>query len=432
MNPGFAEVQRSVGYLSLSWPWWPWDVRVSFNKCGEEMEYGFLNYCVAILRCGATNSSTSDYQKRTSTTTTKSRAAGGDEPYPMDIPLMGGGHGHARYLRFTLNAEGRPTLLGSEGTGRPAYSSRLYAHPQPAEQHTPDDDSLALYDLHHASHHNINLALARLGDPGVCAEVLRYRGSVRCKEQLLGQMRDLEHRWTDWVGRARGVDQHLKEANVPSRLAAFLPDPLPVLLTRVALNYEPNLDIRIMAHADVDDGPLIIPLPAPLAPVPPLPLPFVPASAAEQPHLAGESQTYQTPLCAYCASTEHLSFACRAPHGRCVAESRCIVPTTHVHRRTYCEWQECVALLPLPAPPPEPPRHRYPLRPTPYRRRGSTPAHSMGPPRSPLRMPRDSGDTSTTFVTHERPQTARPRNPSPSSPDDDRINWRRYRSHIDD
>ncbi|KAH9022430.1 hypothetical protein EDB85DRAFT_1895244 [Lactarius pseudohatsudake] len=189
------------------------------------------------------------------------RRALADEPYPMDIPLVGGGRSHARYLRFTLDAEGRPTVLGSEGAGRPAYSSRLYACPQPREQHTPNNDSLALYDSHHASRHDIDLALARLGDPGVCAEVLRYRGLACRKEQLLGQMRDLERRWTDWVGRARGVDRRLREANVPSRLAVFLPDPLPNLLTRVALNYEPNLDIRIMAHADADDGPLIIPLP---------------------------------------------------------------------------------------------------------------------------------------------------------------------------
>ncbi|KAH9020398.1 hypothetical protein EDB85DRAFT_1896200 [Lactarius pseudohatsudake] len=165
-----------------------------------------------------------------------------DEPYPMDIPLVGGGRGHARYLRFTLDAEGRPTVLGSEGAGRPAYSSGLYARPQPREQHTPDDDSLALYDSHHASRHDIDLALARLGDPGVCAEVLRYRGSARRKEQLLGQMRDLERRWTDWVGRARGVDRRLKEANVPSRTRGVpaRPTPQPPLTRRTKLRTQPR------------------------------------------------------------------------------------------------------------------------------------------------------------------------------------------------
>ncbi|KAH9015712.1 hypothetical protein EDB85DRAFT_1898568 [Lactarius pseudohatsudake] len=353
-----------------------------------------------------------------------------DEPYPMDIPLVGGGRGHARYLRFTLDAEGRPTVLGSEGAGRPAYSSRLYARPQPREQHTPNDDSLALYDSHHASRHDIDLALAHLGDPGVCAEVLRYRGSARRKEQLLGQMRDLERRWTDWVGRARGVDRCLKEANVPSRLAAFLPDPLPSLLSRVALNYEPNLDIHIMAHADADDGPLIVPLPTPPAPAPVQPLPPAPPNVVEQPRLAGDEQAYQHPPCAYCASGEHLSFECRQPHGRCIREARCIVPTTHVHRRTYCEWQERVAARPLPVPANEPHSHRYPLRPTPYRRRVSTPARSMPPPRSPPRTPRDSRDTSTT-APQRRPSTARPRPSSPSDTDSDRIDWRRYRSHLD-
>ncbi|KAH9034340.1 hypothetical protein EDB85DRAFT_2144434 [Lactarius pseudohatsudake] len=93
------------------------------------------------------------------------RRALADEPYPMDIPLVGGG-------------QGRPTVLGSEGAGQPAYSSGLYARPYPREQHTPDDDSLALYDSHHTSRHDIDLALARLGNPGVCAEVLQYHGSA--------------------------------------------------------------------------------------------------------------------------------------------------------------------------------------------------------------------------------------------------------------
>ncbi|KAH9040625.1 hypothetical protein EDB85DRAFT_1886738 [Lactarius pseudohatsudake] len=111
-----------------------------------------------------------------------------DELYPMDIPLVGGGHRHARYIRFTLDAENRPTILGLEGAGRPAYSSGLYAKPYPANEHTTDDDSLALYDSQHASRHDIDLALARLGNPGVCAEVLRYHSSARRKDQLLGQM----------------------------------------------------------------------------------------------------------------------------------------------------------------------------------------------------------------------------------------------------
>ncbi|KAH9033478.1 hypothetical protein EDB85DRAFT_1890168 [Lactarius pseudohatsudake] len=319
------------------------------------------------------------------------RRALADEPYPMDIPLVGGGRGHACYLRFTLDTEGQPTVLGSEGAGQPAYSSGLYARPQPREQHTPDDDSLALYDSHHASRHDIDLALARLGDPGVCAEVLRYRGS---------------------------------EANVPSRLAVFLPDPLPNLLTRVALNYEPNLDICIMAHADADDGPLITPLPTPPIPVPLQLLPPAPTNIVEQPRLEGNEQVYQHPPCTYCVSGEHLSFECRAPHGRCMMEARCIVPTTHVHHRSYCAWQEQAATRPLPAPSIEPPRHRYPLHPTPYHRRGSTPARSMPPLRSPPRTPRDSGDTSTTTASQCRPSTARPRNPSPSDTDDNRIDWR--------
>ncbi|KAH9040616.1 hypothetical protein EDB85DRAFT_1886731 [Lactarius pseudohatsudake] len=209
---------------------------------------------------------------------------------------------------FTLNAKDCPTILGSKGTGRPAYSRRLYANPQPDDEYTLDDDSLELYDAQHALHHNIDLALARLSDPG---EV------HTAKEQLLGCMHDLKQQWQDWMGRAHGLDYCLKAANIPTCLELFLPDPLPTMLTCVALNYAEHLGARITTYANNDDGPAAFPIPPPPAPVAgmaPPPQPFAPPVTHEQPRLTGEEQLYQTCLCFYCATTKHLLFECPTPH----------------------------------------------------------------------------------------------------------------------
>ncbi|KAH9027144.1 hypothetical protein EDB85DRAFT_1893075 [Lactarius pseudohatsudake] len=354
-----------------------------------------------------------------------------DEPYPMNILLVAGGRGPARYLRFILDAEDRPTVLGSEGRGRPAYSSGLYANPQPIKDRTSDDDSLELYDAQHASRHDIDLAFARLSDPGVCADVIRFRKSAQRKEQLLGRMHNLERQWGDWAGKARSLDRRLKAANIPSRIEQFLPEPLPAMLTKVALNYADRLGARITAHADEDDGPAAMPVPLPPAVIPPpAPQPPAPSRAAEQPRLAGEEQVYQNPPCVYCTTTEHLSFECRTPHERCIIMARCIVPITHVHRRTFCAWQEHVAGLPLPVD--DPPQQRPP-RPTPYtRRRTAAPAHRVSRELSP---PRQSGDTSSSVDHSPVRRRLPPRGdcyvPTPHQ-DDDEIDWRRYTSHIVD
>ncbi|KAH9017774.1 hypothetical protein EDB83DRAFT_2528552 [Lactarius deliciosus] len=154
------------------------------------------------------------------------RAAYAEEQYPMDIPLEAGGQGPTKYLRFALDPEQKPVMLGSEGYGFPAYSQGLYAHDQPIASHREGDKDLQIYDTQFTSRHEVNKALVLLADPGVCANVLWYQQAISHKNELLGKMREFERQWADWATLNCGIEGRLRCANVPSCLTPFLTTPL--------------------------------------------------------------------------------------------------------------------------------------------------------------------------------------------------------------
>ncbi|KAH9017905.1 hypothetical protein EDB85DRAFT_1897450 [Lactarius pseudohatsudake] len=232
--------------------------------------------------------------------------------------------------------------------------------------------------------------------------VLETPGSTRRKDQLLGQMQDLKWQWTDWVGRARGIDCQLKEANVPSRLAQFLPNPLPLLLMRVALNYDEQLDIHITTHADADNGPLILPVPPAPAPAPAPPLP-VPARAQEQPHLAGKSEhtsrSSVAPRMDIARAAHGASFPLTMSTGARIAPGKNMSPRshfrhTHLHHphATPINDRHCIADGAVPRAP-------YVLRrQSPAQQRGHV-IHCSGTTASPDAQPSTRMTTLTGFIT---------------------------------
>ncbi|KAH9010167.1 hypothetical protein EDB83DRAFT_2322542 [Lactarius deliciosus] len=115
-------------------------------------------------------------------------AAYTEEQYPMDIPLEAGGRGPAKYLRFALDPNEKPVMLGSEGYGCPIYSQGLYAHEQPIALHQERDEDLQIHNTQFTSRHEVDKALVLLADPGVCADVLHYHQAITQKHELLGHI----------------------------------------------------------------------------------------------------------------------------------------------------------------------------------------------------------------------------------------------------
>ncbi|KAH9011205.1 hypothetical protein EDB83DRAFT_2322237 [Lactarius deliciosus] len=94
----------------------------------------------------------------------------------------------ACYQRFTLDAEERPIMLGSEGYGSPIFSQGLYAHDQPKALHQEGNNDLQFYTPQHPSRHKVDKALVKLADLGVCADVLRHCQATTHKNKMLGWM----------------------------------------------------------------------------------------------------------------------------------------------------------------------------------------------------------------------------------------------------
>ncbi|KAH9022752.1 hypothetical protein EDB83DRAFT_2658852 [Lactarius deliciosus] len=262
------------------------------------------------------------------------RAAYAEEQYQMDIPLGTGGRGPARYLRFALDPEQHPVMLGSEGYGYPAYSQGLYAHDQPTALRKDGDEDLQIYDTQFTSRHEVDKALVLLADPGVCADVLRYRQAMTRKNELLGKMREFERRWADWAALNRGIERRLRHANVPSRLTPFLTTPLTLGQPVMTL----TLDQR---RGRLDPEPPLHRVPLPGNEDTPRWL-FPPSQVTERPQLHDEEVRSNIPLpaCVYCGNEKHLSFECRTPHVKCQHLRRCVVPTAHVHVNTLCQWRQ--------------------------------------------------------------------------------------------
>jgi hypothetical protein len=84
---------------------------------------------------------------------------------------------NTKYLRFTINYNGEPTIKATMGWGQPHYALPITA--SPIEGHPPppanDKEDLAFLAETHMMNSALNRALEGLGDYGVYADVIRLR-----------------------------------------------------------------------------------------------------------------------------------------------------------------------------------------------------------------------------------------------------------------
>jgi hypothetical protein len=83
----------------------------------------------------------------------------------------------AKYLRFTINFDGEPTIEATMGRGGPHYALPIMASPVEGRRTPPanDEEDLAFLAETHMMNSALNRALEGLGDYGVYADVIRLR-----------------------------------------------------------------------------------------------------------------------------------------------------------------------------------------------------------------------------------------------------------------
>jgi hypothetical protein len=92
----------------------------------------------------------------------------------------------AKYLRFTINFNGEPTIEATMGQGGPHYALPIMALPVKGRRTPPtnDEEDLAFLAETHMMNSALNRALEGLGDYGVYADVIRLRNSRRRTNEL--------------------------------------------------------------------------------------------------------------------------------------------------------------------------------------------------------------------------------------------------------
>jgi hypothetical protein len=80
----------------------------------------------------------------------------------------------AKYLRFTINFDGEPTIEATMGRGGPHYALLIMASPVEGRRTPPanDEEDLAFLAKTHMMNSALNRALEGLGDYRVYADVI--------------------------------------------------------------------------------------------------------------------------------------------------------------------------------------------------------------------------------------------------------------------
>jgi hypothetical protein len=93
--------------------------------------------------------------------------------YPLQIQLPEGDTVEAQYIAFYQEAE-NPYMMGTIGYGCPIYGAPLMAREDVTGP--PDEDSTHVsFEPTHVFYGQINEAIQAIGDPGLMADVSRYR-----------------------------------------------------------------------------------------------------------------------------------------------------------------------------------------------------------------------------------------------------------------
>ena len=276
------------------------------------------------------------------------------EHYPVHIEYSDHILSVARYIRFVFDGE-NTILQGTEGKGDPIYQKDLYAR-VPSDLGRPNitndkdirDDHLFVLHPESELRELVDRAVHTQTDPGLMADIVRYRAQVTRQSTYTARKLALERDMRLNDDALASTKRRLIHARACTRVFNAVYSEAPV---------EPRAHPTYVNPVRGAQGPPDRP-PLRRMQTPPETDAYSPYTRPKlakplfcyecfqtQPnHLPKDCPDYGQ--CFFCASTQHESMTCVAPHVRC-EEFACIVPSWHPGHHSLCSAKAVARLLRL-------------------------------------------------------------------------------------
>ncbi len=288
--------------------------------------------------------------------------------------MPGGGVKKPHYIQFNINEYShRHTIKAKRvNTDNPFrdYGTDLVAAPfwDPLPN-TTDDNNLNPFTPSYPDAQAIDIAAAGLADPGVIADIDRYRILWSEKEELQKREHDLRMAWDQWRDKNHSVQHHLQAVRTRSRLHPYLWGQAytPHIRNNIDTAVSSGIPIADVLHGQVADPPYCLPMPWLHDEERPGVSCWV-MSMGRQSHVSERPEvqrlspptrikctkcqlpdanhiTKHCPLwrvCHYCGLVGHQGFNCWFPHTGCQNTVGCVVPRTHKNYAVDadCPWHQ--------------------------------------------------------------------------------------------
>jgi hypothetical protein len=266
-----------------------------------------------------------------------------------------------RWVKYDLQGP-NPTATGTEGLMRAVYEVDLHANLRAAPNYTEPrhfrDDALQIFHPDHGSRALVDRALTQIGDPGLHAEVVRYRFCLAERDDIALSRRDVAHAELQNDKELLACSRFLANARGASRIgtAIFAEVPPPVTAAqRVSPSPEPR-PTRPRSETTTRIPPITASQGPPDQPSSPILLyedgQFTYALSPPDNYGArdkipfcrhcqvrGHDEAMCTNTsCYFCASYDHSTFVCPRPHF-CCQDDHCWVPLSHSYHGLACPAQ---------------------------------------------------------------------------------------------
>ncbi|KAI9442309.1 hypothetical protein H4582DRAFT_2072859 [Lactarius indigo] len=202
--------------------------------------------------------------------------------YCVHVPFPDGTMKKPHYIAFCINTfTHHHTVVGRrDGTNKPYGDFREDLVAAPCGDPMPDivnDTQLTLFVMTHPDAQAVDIAAGMMGNPGVIADIDRYRVLWEEKEELQQWERDLTEAWDRWCNVNNNVESRLTWAKQGSPSPTYfttMSAPLPTL----SLDHASTMKKTAQSHGGsnpyrIDTTPTLIPthrnqLPSAISPAP--------------------------------------------------------------------------------------------------------------------------------------------------------------------
>ena len=260
---------------------------------------------------------------------------GDTRQYPLVFLNKYGQDEIVRYITFRqvgINTH----LVGTHKKGDPEYSIPLHAHAHPSPNFNRPgvkDYDLNIFHPSSTSRLIIDNAIIDLKDPGIVADVYRYRAHQSELKAVKRQHIELDKREDNAQSKLSMVERHLTYATVHTRLTPHLNRICPPSTNAIHI---PCI-FTAQGPPDVEEGEDSLKCRAILGKQrrggkPKFPY-CLKCNKSCPNHVEEECPLWKT--CRWCLSTQHAHDDCNIPHKQCDAEF-CAVPATHLNFGDRC------------------------------------------------------------------------------------------------